>query len=248
MKYLVRSLLSVLGIGVTLFLWMCAGSPYLGLGVRTPFESAAEYHLRMMYYHGRETKDGRDLLHGDELVALGERAVPALADAARGHLNPRFEPKPHEVLARFPEAAHKELSRRIETLEESPHSSPEYRREHFLHQRINLTTVLILVSNDWSYLDLWMSDLAEHPNYEGYVDEGVRMMGAMLRVLLENESAPEPFLRTGPWSHVAVTPKFQEWWTANRGRIIAQSSKEGFHNARGWVSGWYRDQQRAQAP
>jgi hypothetical protein len=242
MKNLSRTLPAIVALVVILGIWECAGSPFFGLGVRTPFESAATYHMRMMYYHGRETKDGRDALHGDQLVALGEKAVPVLVDAVGYGFNPRFDPKPHEMLARFPSAAHVELSRTIKSLKESPKSPPAYKRSHFLNRRVNLTTALILVSNDWTFLDLWLSDIREMGGSSyGVPDDVIPLMDRMLKAILENKSAPEPFIGTELRGSIAINPAFVTWWKDNGSRIAAKESQEGFRNAKGWKSGWYRD-------
>ncbi len=238
MKRPLHILLAIVAIAVVLGIWECAGSPFV-LGVRTPFESSAEYHLRMMYYHGRETKDGRDGIHADQLVALGEPAVPVLAEAVSYGFNPRYDPKPHEMLARFPAAAHAELARRIRTLPEVPEAK---RRSHFLFHRVNLTTALILVSNDWTYLDQWLDDVQEL--YETWEDDPIQFMDKMLHALLENESAPQPFIRAEAGGPRTINPGFVKWWKTNRPRITARENREGFRNAAGWKSGWYRDQER----
>ncbi len=245
MKYLTGTLVATLAIAVILGIWECAGSPYFGLGIRTPFESAAAYHLRMMYYHGRETKDGRDALHGDQLVALGDQAVPVLAEAVAYGFEPRFDPKPHEMLARFPVAAHDELVRRISALKEPPDSHVDYRRRHFLLHRVNLTTALILVSNDWTYLDLWLGDVQEQGTTSYSGDLAIPLMDEMLKALLENESAPEPLNRTGSGGPFTINREFVNWWKANGPRIAARENREGFHNAKGWKSGWFRDVERS---
>ena len=115
MKYLTGTLLAIVAIAVILGIWECAGSPYFGLGIRTPFESAAQYHLRMMYYHGRETKDGRDWEHGRRLIALGKDAVvPEVVELLEhGEISPRYEPEPVEILKSFPQAARLEMIRRL---------------------------------------------------------------------------------------------------------------------------------------
>jgi hypothetical protein len=243
-RYLTRTVLAIVTIAVILGIWECAGSPYIGLGIRAPFESAAEYHLRMMYYHGRETKDGHDAFHGDQLVALGDRAVPVLAEAVAYGFEPRFDPKPHEMLARLPATAHDELVRRINTLKESPESPADFRRRHFLFQRVNLTTALILVSNDWTYLDLWLADVQERGDRSYYGDLAIQLMGGMLKELLDSESAPAPFNLTESPGISTINPEFVEWWMENGARVTARESAEGFHNAKGWKSGWFRDSDR----
>jgi hypothetical protein len=48
------------------------------------FESEAEYHLRRLRWHGKESKRGDEQAkHGRALVALGERSVPLLIDEIR---------------------------------------------------------------------------------------------------------------------------------------------------------------------
>jgi len=234
MKKLIRILLAIGVIAVILCIWECAGSPYLGMGVRTPFESAAKYHLRMMSYHGRETKNGQDHVHGEQLVALGEQAVPVLAEAVGWGFNPRFDPKPHEMLAHFPAAAHHELARRIHASKESTQDSEKVPRKWILFERINLTTTLILISNDWSYLDAWLADVQEQGSDTFSEDNAPRMMRDMLHALLENESAPEPFKSIDLSGAVVINPEFLKWWQENGRRIAAAASREGFHNAKGW--------------
>ena len=214
------------------------GSPYFGLGIRTPFESAAGYHLRMMYYHGRETKNGQDWEHGERLVALGPSAVPELVDAVAWGFNPRYDPKPIDMLAYFPDAAHGELARRIQLLDakETAHSPDVVRRGDFLFQRANLAMALILVSSDWTYLDRWLADareLAARGDGLNAGDNSGQMMRAMLAALPENEPAPEPFDSIDPIG-VKINPAFLKWWQENGPRIVAAENRDGFRKARGW--------------
>jgi hypothetical protein len=148
------------------------------------------------------------------------------------------------MLARFAAAAHEELVRRIRTLKESPESPPAYRRKHFLLHRVNLTTALILVSSDWTFLDLWLADIQEQGSNDYDADEGIPLMDGMLKMLLENESAPEPFNRTGSGGSFTIISEFVKWWKENGPRIAARENQEGFHNAKSWKSGWFRDSDR----
>lgn len=237
MKHLFRLLLSLVGIGPILLLWWFAGSPYFGFGIRTPFESAASYHLRMMYFHGRE-KDGQDYLNAAELVALGERGVPELAEHLQYHLNPRCQPSPFELIAFFPAAAHRELGRRIDELQEPAADRPDCERDHFLHRRINLTTILILASNDWSWFDLWLDDIQAYPGYNGFSDLAIPLMKEMLKALLKDEDAPRPFRAADVTGAVVLEPAFLDWWKANRARIVAAEAQGGYRNATGWRPYW----------
>jgi hypothetical protein len=239
MKYLTGTLFAIVAIAAVLGIWECAGSPYFGLGIRTPFESAAGYHLRMMHYHGRETKNGQDWEHGERLVALGTSAVPELVDSVAWGFNPRYGPKPIDMLAYFPDAAHSELARRIQLLDakEAAHSPTAVRRGHFLFQRANLAMALILVSSDWTYFDRWLADtgeLAARGDGLSAGDNSAQTMRAMLAALLENEPAPKPFDAIDAIGKVKINPAFLKWWRGNGPRIAAAENRDGFRKARGW--------------
>jgi len=241
MKYVVRTFLWAGAICLLLFLWMWAADPHVGLGIPGPLEPMAEYHLRMMYFHGRE-KDGRDLVHGERLVRLGERAAPTLAEACRWTLTmERYQPMPYEMLAEFPEAAHRELSRLIDSLPDPPANATEDEWNRVVHQRLNLSTALIICTNDWSYLDLWLTDADRKAKYPGFGGEAINAMFPILKVLEEEESAPR--VGTGdPWeSKFRVDPKFIAWWNTNRSRIVSRAAGEGPYHARGWYSWWFHE-------
>lgn len=101
-----------------------------------------------------------------------------------------------------------------------------------------------LVTNDWTYLDMWLADLQELPTYPGYGEMATVLMQGMLSALLENESAPQLYL-SGPASYpVVINPAFLDWWRDNGPRIAAAENRKGFRNARGWKSSWVRDRDR----
>ncbi len=240
MKYLTGTLFAIVAIAAVLGIWECAGSPYFGLGIRTPFESAAGYHLRMMHYHGRETKNGQDWEHGERLVALGTSAVPELVDSVAWGFNPRYGPKPIDMLAYFPDAAHSELARRIQLLDakEAAHSPTAVRRGHFLFQRANLAMALILVSSDWTYFDRWLADTGE-----------LAARGDGLSAWRQFGPNDACNARSGSWKTSLLPSRSMPSTLLERSKSIRRSSnggagmargsrplknRDGFRKARGW--------------
>jgi hypothetical protein len=105
-----RIILAVGVVSVIATTWhlLAVASPWVtGWELRSPFENAAPFHLRMLIWHGRETKvqaeQGR---HAAALVDEGEDAIPVLTDALLEFgLNPRFHPQPLGMLGQLPRAA-----------------------------------------------------------------------------------------------------------------------------------------------
>lgn len=97
----------VVVVATTLHLLALASPWATGWEMRSPFESAAQFHLRMLIWHGRETKDqAGQSRHAAALVAEGESAIPVLTDALLANgLNPRFHPQPLEMLEQLPRTA-----------------------------------------------------------------------------------------------------------------------------------------------
>ncbi len=49
------------------------------LPIAAPFEDRAHYHLRLLRYHGRESRDpAKQEEHAQDLIACGEEAIPVL--------------------------------------------------------------------------------------------------------------------------------------------------------------------------
>ena len=154
MRYLPISC-SVVVLLLTLLVWSFAPAP---TGIRRPLESSTAYHLRMMKWHGKETKNlVEQERHGDIIVRLGDDALPYLALEIADYgasMGVRYDPSPSEMLRAIGQPAHDYL---LAVLEAN-------RIEHGLStttlsavERRELILLLAREFDDWRYFDEWLN-------------------------------------------------------------------------------------------
>ena len=154
MRYLPISC-SVVVLLLTLLVWSFAPAP---TGIRRPLESSTAYHLRMMKWHGKETKNlVEQERHGDIIVRLGDDALPYLALEIADYgasMGVRYDPSPSAMLRAIGQPAHDYL---LAVLEAN-------RIEHGLStttlsavERRELILLLAREFDDWRYFDEWLN-------------------------------------------------------------------------------------------
>ena len=203
---------------LTLLVWSFAPAP---TGIRRPMESSTAFHLRMMKWHGKETKNlAEQARHGDLVVKLGDDALPYLALEIADYgasMGVRYDPSPSEMLRAIGQPAHDYL---LAVLEAN-------RIEHGLStttlsavERRELIFLLAREFDDWQYFDerLNVKDASGHSTYP---IQNRRMEGVVIGRFGASK-VPHMFLGDsyGPSMNTRIDPAFVKWWARTRPDVV----------------------------
>jgi hypothetical protein len=176
-------------------------------------ESEAEYHLRRLRWHGKESKRGDEQAkHGRALVALGERSVPLLIDEIRLYrYDGRYAPGPIRMLKEIGPEGRTGLLDKINAIDDEPEDRISHEKQKFALIAA-LIAALIVAYDDLSLLDQWLSD-GQHDSVRG-PSTRINQLIFMVDLHLRDMGFPEsPSLLAQRAGHTdPFNPDFIDWW------------------------------------
>jgi hypothetical protein len=159
-----------------------------------------------------------------QFLSCGEDVVvPVVVDALEGgDVVPRYQPQPVDILRGFPQAAQREMRRRLRdgiTPSGDKRFSEMRNRGIDLERRSCLVYGLIAVANDWSYLDQWLTEAKLSEREEWRNGMSAYAMNQEVGGRLEEFGAPRLLLMTSHWDW-HLNSEFVSWWAENRDHIL----------------------------
>jgi len=182
-------------------------------------ESRAAYHMSLLRYHGKETKDAeKQRHHANELVSCGQEAVVVLLDEISSlRYAGRYSPGPYELL--------RQIATARTTEEPVIRQIAEYRSDLLTagalteEESLALHTARVYCCDDLDGLQGWLDDV-QSPEL-AYDTIRVKRLLYLMADYLENrlpEDAPQ-VLPLGSTPGERVNADFIGWWEANKGSL-----------------------------
>lgn len=207
---------------LTLLVWSFAPAP---TGIRRPMESSTAFHLRMMKWHGKETKNlAEQARHGDVVVKLGDDALPYLALEIADYgasMGVRYDPSPSAMLRTIGRPAHDFVvaALRANCIEHGLNT-----KELSALERRELILLLAREFDDWQFFDEWLKQESKVDNSAWEMQN--RRMEGVVAGRFGVSKVPAMFLgdsfRTP--STQRISPAFVRWWERMRADVVKAKS------------------------